>query len=124
MSEGKNMYVGIDIGKKSHQVNFLNPKKFKKDLKITNDRGGFTQLTEKLREYRKKDYRITVGCEPTGHYWENLGRHLKEDAFVVKLVSPLHTSRYKELLDNSPQKDDYKDSRVISQLLKEGMTLH
>lgn len=124
MDEQKKMYVGIDVSKKSHRANFLNPTKFKKDLKITNDRKGFAELTEKLREYRKEDYRITVGCEPTGHYWENLGRHLKNEGFEVKLVSPLHTSRYKELLDNSPQKDDRKDSRVISQLLKEGMTLH
>lgn len=124
MSEGKKMYVGIDIGKKSHQVNFINPTKFKKDLKITNDRDGFEEFTNRLNQYRRDKYDIEIACEPTGHYWENLGRHLKEDGFVVKLVSPLHTSRYKELLDNSPQKDDYKDSRVISQLLKEGMTLH
>lgn len=123
-TEKKKMYVGIDISKNNHQVNFLNPTRFKRDLKISNDREGFEDLTDRLSSYRDQGYEVEVACEPTGHYWENLGYHLKDEGFVVKLVNPFHTSRYKELLDNSPQKDDRKDSWVIAHMLKEDMTLH
>lgn len=124
MSESKQMFIGIDTNKNSHQVSFLNPTNIKEDLHIKNSREGFDKLTDKLNTYRSEGYQVRVACEPTGHYWENLGRDLKEKGFQVKLVNPFHTSRYKEIIDNSPQKDDKKDSRIIAQLLKEGHTLH
>ena len=120
----KELFVGIDSAKESHYVSLMNPTKVKKDLEIANDREGFEQLTDKLENYRSKDYQVTIACESTGHYWENLGRYLKGKNFNVKLVNPFHTSRYKEIVDNSPQKDDKKDSQIIAQLLKEDYTLH
>lgn len=120
----KEMFVGIDSAKESHYVSLLNPTEVKKDLEIKNDREGFERLTDELSTYRSKDYQVTIACESTGHYWENLGRYLKEKNYNVKLVNPFHTSRYKEIIDNSPQKDDKKDSQIIAQLLKEGYTLH
>ena len=124
MAKPKEMFVGIDTSKNSHQVSFLNPTEIKKDLKIGNDREGFEKLTNKLESYRSNGYRMKVACEPTGHYWENLGYKLKEENFELKLINPFHTSRYKEIFDNTPQKDDKKDSRIIASLLKEGRTLH
>jgi len=124
MTEPKRMYVGIDSGKNKHQVSFLNPAEVKKDLKIGNDREGFTALTKRLKSYRQRGYQLQVACEPTGHYWNNLGRELKEEGFEVKLINPFHTSRYKEIFDNTPQKDDKKDSSIIAHLLKQGRALH
>lgn len=122
--ETKEMFVGIDTSKHDHQVSFLNQTNVMEDLKVGNDRSGFEELTEKLNSYKDKGYQIKVACEPTGHYWENLGRHLKERDFFLEIVNPYHTSCYKELMDNSPQKDDKKDSRIISQLIKDNRTLH
>lgn len=122
--ELKQIYVGIDSGKNSHQVSFLNPTEVKKDLRIGNNREGFDILIDRFKSYQSDGYQLKVACEPTGHYWENLGRHLKEEGFQVELVNPFHTSRYKEIFDNTPQKDDRKDSRIIAQLLKQGRTLH
>lgn len=124
MTKQKEMFVGIDTSKNSHQVSFLNPTEIKKDLKIGNDREGFEELTKRLKTYRSEGYRMKVACEPTGHYWENLGYKLKEEDFELKLINPFHTSRYKEIFDNTPQKDDVKDSRIIAQLLRQGNTLH
>ena len=124
MSESKQLFVGIDTSKKNHQVSMLNPTELKKDLRITNDRGGFEELTTDLNSYHNEGYEVKVACEPTGHYWENLGRYLKEEGFDLEVVNPFHTSRYKEIVDNSPQKDDLKDSRIIAQLLKEDYTLN
>lgn len=124
MSESKQLFVGIDTSKKNHQVSMLNPTELKKDVRITNDREGFKELAADLNSYHNEGYEVKVACEPTGHYWENLGRYLKEEGFNLEVVNPFHTSRYKEIVDNSPQKDDLKDSRIIAQLLKEGHTLH
>ena len=120
----KELFVGIDSAKEKHHVSLLNPSQVKQDLGIANDREGFEQLAEELNTYRNEDYQVTVACESTGHYWENLGRYLKSKNFKVKLVNPFHTSRYKEIVDNSPQKDDKKDSQIIAQLLKEDYPLH
>lgn len=124
MTKQKEMFVGIDTSKNSHQVSFHNPTEIKKDLKIGNNREGFEELTKRLKSYRSEGYRMKVACEPTGHYWENLGYKLKEENFELKLINPFHTSRYKEIFDNTPQKDDVKDSRIIAQLLSQGNTLH
>ena len=77
--ESKKMFVGIDTSKNNHQVSFLNPTKIKSDLKIENNKDGFEELTERLESYKEQGYQLKVACEPTGHYWENLGRHLKEE---------------------------------------------
>lgn len=120
----KKMYVGIDSSKENHHVSFLNPTKVEEDLRIGNHQDGFETLTDRLTSYQREGYRIRIACEPTGHYWENLGWHLKEEGFPVEIINPFHTSRYKEILDNTPQKDDRKDSRIIATLLKEGRSLH
>ena len=56
--------------------------------------------------------------------FENLGYRLLEEGYVVQLVNPFHVSRYKEIFDNSPQKDDRKDGQIIATLVKEGRSLH
>ena len=120
----RKLFVGIDTSKGGHQVCLMNPTEAKRDLYINNDREGVERLREVLKQYRERGYQVTVGCEPCGHYWENLGYRLVEEGYAVQLVNPFHVSRYKEILGNSPQKDDRKDSRVIATLVKEGRSLH
>lgn len=120
----KRLFVGIDTSKEGHQVCLMNPTKTKEDLYIKNDREGFNRLTKILRQYQAHRYQVTVGCEPCGHYWENLGYWLLEEGYDVRLVNPFHVNRYKEIFGNSPQKDDQKDSRIIATLVREGKSLH
>ena len=44
-----------------------------------------------------------MGCEPTGHYWFNLARYLKEQQINQALVNPYHVKQIKKLDDNSPR---------------------
>jgi len=120
----KKLFVGIDTSKMGHQVCLMNPTKIKQDVYIENNRAGFDRLATILSQYREEGYQVTVGCEPCGHYWENLGYKLVEDGYAVQLVNPFHVNRYKEIFDNSPQKDDRKDSRIIATLVKDGKSLH
>lgn len=66
-----------------------------------------------------KDH-IIFGVEPTGHYWLNLAYYLTAKDFDFVLVNPMHVKKSKELDDNSPTKNDTKDAKVISQLIKDG----
>ena len=50
----------------------------------------------------------------------NLAQFLRHHGIVVVLVNPMHVKKSKELDDNSPTKNDRKDARVISQLVKDG----
>jgi transposase len=63
---------------------------------------------------------VVFGVEPTGHYWINLAQFLRHQGIQVVLVNPLHVKKTKELENNSPTKNDRKDARVISLLVKDG----
>lgn len=62
--------------------------------------------------------KIVVGFESTGVYGQPLINflHQKGDVKLVQ-VNPMHTKRVKELRDNSPLKTDYKDPKVIADII-------
>jgi transposase len=61
-----------------------------------NDTKGFPMLEDwarKLAEHNGfKD--ITLGMELTGHYWFNLGEHIKKKGMRIVLVNPHVESRW------------------------------
>ena len=57
---------------------------------------------------------VIAGFEPTGHYWFTLGDHLKRQGHKLAIVNPFHVKRTKELDDNSPTKNDRKDTKTIA----------
>lgn len=116
--------VGIDPGKRTHQVCFLREGRTEgRPLAIPNDRKGFQELAAILEAYQGQGHLVEAGIEPSGHYWENLGYFLQDQGYLVKLINPFHVSRYKEILDNTPTKTDAKDSKIIATLLHQGRTL-
>lgn len=72
-----------------------------------------------LSETNKKDS-IVVSMEPTGHYWFNLAQYLAGYGIKTVLVNPFHVKRSKELDDNNPTTNDYKDPKTIALLAKDG----
>ncbi|MBO4117005.1 IS110 family transposase, partial [Streptococcus suis] len=83
---------------------------------------GLTKLVswmkELQRQYAKTD--IILGIEPTGHYWFPLAEFLHRENIKVVIVNPHHVNKSKELEDNSPTKNDYKDARLIADLVRNG----
>ncbi|CAM4227258.1 transposase [Paenibacillus alkaliterrae] len=63
---------------------------------------------------------IVFGIEPTGHYWFPLAAFLGNQGIKIVVVNPHHVSKSKELEDNSPTKSDYKDAKVIVDLIRNG----
>lgn len=70
------------------------------------------------RQYAKTD--IVFGIEPTGHYWFPLAEFLQDKGIRIVVVNPHHVHKSKELEDNSQTKNDYKDAKVIADLVRNG----
>jgi transposase len=73
------------------------------------------------QEHRMTD--IVIGFESTGIYGTPLITFLEDKPVTLVQVNPCHTKRLKELEGNSPNKTDYKDPRIIADLIELGRFL-
>ena len=116
-------FVGIDIAKSFHVVSVIDDEETKvinKPFKINNDAKGFEKLLTILDSVTLDKNEFTIGLEATGIYGENLQEFLKSKAYLVKLLNPFQTSRYREQITLKKVKNDEIDSLVIALLLKDG----
>lgn len=120
----RTLVVGADIAKKIHVARAVDFRGIElgKDCVFHNDREGLTKLAAWMKglqvAHQKTD--IVFGIEPTGHYWFPLAAFLEAHDIKVVIVNPHHVNKSKELEDNSPTKSDYKDAKVIADLIRNG----
>src|ERR1700730_8827526 len=116
-------FVGIDIAKRTHFASLISKegREISTGIKISNDRQGFTDLEGHLASWKKEE--IMIGLEPTGHYWKSMGYYLQSNGYKVALVNPYFVKLDKQMLDNSRNKNDIKDSKIIGRLLSQGKFL-
>jgi len=119
--KGSDIYAGIDVSSDIHRVRFIDNlgQEVIKGISFSNDREGFRELEEHIKKFGI-DHNIIFGLEPTGDYWKPIGYYLRRKGYKVVLVNPYHIKRTKEIIDNSQQKDDRKDSYLIADLVKQG----
>lgn len=120
MLNKEDVFVGIDVSRRSHQCSFFNSDRrpISKTLKINEDRQGFQTLKEKLGDIvrEKGDVRFHIGLEATGHYHQNLAVFLNsiDDLDIrVSCINPVQTKRYIQMLMVREQNDKV-DSRAIA----------
>lgn len=118
------LVVGADIAKKIHVARAVDFRGIElgKDSVFHNDREGLTKLATWMKELQKANQKtdIVFGIKPTGHYWFPLAAFLEANDIKVVIVNPHHVNKSKELEDNSPTKSDYKDAKVIADLIRNG----
>lgn len=120
----RTLVVGADIAKKVHVARAVDLRGIElgKDCTFHNDQEGLLKLTSWMQDlgrvHKKTD--IVFGIEPTGHYWFPLAAFLREQGIGVVVVNPHHVSKYKDIEDNSQTKSDYKDAKVIADLVRNG----
>lgn len=118
------LIIGIDIGKTVQYARAFDFRgiELSKVKSFENTAEGFTIFSDWLKSLAKEHLKnsITIGMEPTGHYWFNLAHYLAGLNIKVVLVNPLHVKRSKELDDNSQTKNDRKDPKTIAKLVIEG----
>ncbi len=83
---------------------------------------GFEQLCQAIDEAidRTQAQLVLVGLEPTGHYFENLARHLDQRPQPVTLINSYAVSQNRKQQMMRREKDDPIDVAAIGDLLRRG----
>lgn len=117
------LIIGVDVSKKFHvaRAQDFRGVEFKRGIKFDNSREGFAEFEEWKNSLQRENQKnkVLVGMEPTGPYWLPLARWLQTEGYWTVTVNPAHVKKSKELDDNNQAKTDYRDARVIAQLLKD-----
>ncbi len=120
----KTLVVGADIAKKIQVARAVDFRGIElgKDCTFLNEREGLMKLTTWMKELQQVHDKteIVFGIEPTGHYWFPLAAYLQGEGIKIVMVNPHHVNKSKELEDNSQTKSDYKDAKVIADLVRNG----
>ena len=119
------LIIGCDIGSETHYARAIDTRGrelSKKAFAFENDAEGFQKAHDwavQLAAANDKK-QIVLGLEPTGHYWFCLAAWMVSNGISVVQVNPYAVKQTKELEDNSQQKDDRKDPKLIANLVKDG----
>ena len=119
------MVIGVDIGSRTHYArafDYRGVELTRKVFTFANDLEGFNsfnQWAERIKTETAKT-NVLIGCEPTGHYWFALAKHVRDHQMTLVMVNPFSVKKIKELDDNSPKKTDAKDPKTIAKLVVDG----
>jgi transposase len=110
--------VAIDIAKSRHEALLETAQGQRRRLVIGNTLPEFKKFADELQPHHPCE----IAIEPTGDYHRPLANFLLREGHHVHFVSSIATSRTREALFNSWDKNDPKDAQVILHLLKNGTT--
>ena len=116
--------VSLDIHKYFHVVMIHNAlgEIVTTTFEIDIFQAGFDRLCQAIDEAvaGTKAQVVLVGMEPTGHYFENLARHLHQRPQPVTLINSFAVSRNREQQMMRREKDDEIDVAAVGDLLRRG----
>lgn len=118
------VHVGVDTAKQFHVLVAIGPDgQRSKPFRVDVSRAGFEATDTHLQSLfpTVPVEQMLVGLEFAGHHGFTFARFLAERGYAVVNVLPAHTSRSKELEDNSPLKTDAKDAAQIARLVGMGI---
>lgn len=116
--------VSIDVSKDFHVVLLHNglgeivTPRFEIDI----FRSGFEQFCQVVAEAVAaiQAQVVLVGLEPTGHYYENLARHIQQTKQPVTIINSLAVKENRRQQMMAHEKDDDIDAAAIGDLLRRG----
>lgn len=106
------IYLGIDLSKKTMDVNVKNENGKEYEEKFDNNNKGFVKLEKWLN--RKGLEKIHVCMEATNVYWEDVAEYLYNIGFEVSVVNPARIKGYAQS-KLKRNKTDKVDARTIRQ---------
>ena len=118
------MIVGVDVSKAEHVARVIDHRGVEIGGRIDfeTSREGFCSFIRRIEELKALYMKtgVIIGLEPTGVYGHTLISFLRTEGYHVVYILGMQVKRIKELEDNSPSKNDYKDAKVIASLVKDG----
>ncbi|WP_084407396.1 IS110 family transposase [Aestuariibacter salexigens] len=111
--------IALDIAKKHHDAKVQYPSGKCVFVRIENTLDGYQRL---LGIAKSTTDSIKVGFEPTSDYHRNIAYWMQQKGIECHLVSSLSCARAREMLYQTWDKNDRKDSSVILYLLQTGMS--
>lgn len=90
----------------------------RRKFRMANSSSGHDHLIGFLKDLPQP---CVVGFEATGNYHRTLEYRLASEGFDTCFISSLAGVRYREVMFNSWDKNDPKDSQVLLELLKRGL---
>ncbi len=119
------LIVGCDVGSEAHFARAIDTRGrelSKRAFEFSNTEEGFESVRDWLVTLaaRNDKTQIVLGLEPTGHYWFDLATWMVSQGISVVQVNPYAVKQTKELEDNSQDKNDRKDPKLIANLVKNG----
>ena len=117
--------VSVDVSKYFHVVMIHNGlgEIVKPTFEIDIFQNGFEHLNQAIDEASEQSQaqRILLGMEPTGHYFENLARHVQQHRpQPVTLINSYAVSQNRKQQMMRREKDDPIDVAAIGDLLRRG----
>ncbi len=122
----KTLLVTVDIGKETNFGYMRCPDGTEiQPFKFSNTFRGFNKIWKNVQSIKKETglTHVVVGIESTGAYGIPFLHFLKDKDVESVYVNPCHTKRVKEIQDNSPNKTDKKDPKVIADIIELGRWL-
>lgn len=116
----------VDVSKNKHMGYCRCPDGTEiKPFDFFNNGRGFDEFWNRISKTKREHNleEIVVGFESTGPYAEPLVHYLRKKQVRIVQVNTMHTKRIKELQGNSPNKTDYKDPKVIADIIGLGHAL-
>ena len=123
---GQTLIVAVDIGKLVYYGYFRTPLGEEvKSFPFSNTHTGFQGFWQKRSAFQKQRglKECVIGFESTGPYAEALFHDLRTRPVKLVQINPMRTKRLQELTGNSPNKTDWKDPRVIADVISLGHAL-
>lgn len=111
-------FIGIDISKYKHDC-FITTEAgevIKETFSFDNNGTGFKQFFDILSDLGDPN-QIKVGFESTGHYMNNLIKHLRVKGYSFTVLNPIIVARFRSSTTLRRIKTDSVDARLIAQYL-------
>ena len=113
----------IDIGSSANYGYYRSRSGYEiEPFEFSNNREGLDRYWEAIRGFKESQQldEILIGIESTGIYTAPVMNYFKDKPVRLVQINPKHTKRAKEITDNSPNKTDKKDPRVIADIMELG----
>ncbi|MFA8440202.1 IS110 family transposase [Pueribacillus sp. YX66] len=112
-------YIGIDIGKRHHEVGLIDDKgnHVGKTLRFANSKAGSEMLLEFINQYKLTPDNTVIGLEATGHYWLSVFSFLHKLGFKTTVFNPLQSDALRHFYIRKT-KTDVSDAYLIAQVIR------